>query len=83
MAWQPGKDDKEVDGAEAVVVEGDERLASSSSTSSLTFVVLLPLGDRVRVANLPAFLKDLRRSSKMANSSPILSTESEEMKTLL
>ena len=49
-AWQPGEDGKEMDGAEAVVVEGDERQASSSSTASLTLVVLLLLGDRIRVA---------------------------------
>ena len=65
------------------MVEGDEGLASSSSTSSLTFVALLPLVDRVRVADLPAFLKELKMSIKLANSSPIFSTESEEMKKLL
>ena len=62
------------------MVEGDEGLASSSSTSSLTFVALLPLVDRVRVADLPAFLKELKMSIKLAKSSPIFSTESEEMK---
>ena len=76
---QPGEHDKEVDGAEAVVVEGDEGLASSSSTSSLTFVALLPLVDRVRVADPPTFLKELKMS---INSSPIFATESEEMKNL-
>ena len=65
------------------MVEGDEGLASSSSTSSLTFVALPSLVDRVRVADLPAFLKELKMSIKLANSSPIFSTESEEMKTFV
>ena len=53
------------------MVEEGVGLASSSSTSSLTVVALFPLVDMVKVADLPAFLNELKSSKRLANSSPI------------
>ena len=60
-------------------VDGDqEDWALLRLTSSLA-VDLPPSVDRTRVADLPAILKELKRLRRLATSSPIFSTDSEEM----
>ena len=59
-------------------MEKEEGLASLSSNSSLTLVALPPLVDIVRVADLPAFLMEWNKSIRVASSSPIFCSESEQ-----
>ena len=54
-----------------------------SSTSSLAVVVLPPLVDKTRVADLPAILKELKRWSRLDTSSPIFATDSEDMEAIV
>ena len=55
----------------------EEDLALDSLTSSLA-VTSPPLVDRVRVADLPVFLKELKIARRLATSSPIFTSDSEE-----
>lgn len=66
---------------EGVVVDEGEDLALISLTSSLA-VTSPPLVDRTRVADLPVFLKELKRASRLATSSSIFNSDSEERETL-
>ena len=62
-------------------MEGEEEdLALLRLTSSLA-MVLPPLVDRTRVADLPAILKELNRFRRLATSSPIFARDSEELKS--
>ena len=62
-------------------MEGEEEdLALLRLTSSLA-VDLPPSVDRTRVADLPAILKELKRLRRLATSSLIFSTDSEEMES--
>ena len=65
---------------EGVVVDEGEDLALISLTSSLA-VTSPPLVDRTRVADLPFFL-ELKRASRLATSSSIFNSDSEERETL-
>ena len=65
-------------------MEGEEEdLALLSLISSLAIVVLPPLVDRTREADLPAILKELNRFSRLETSSSIFATDSEEMESFL
>ena len=55
----------------------EEDLALDSLTSSLA-VTSPPLVDRMRVADLPLFLKELKIARRLATSSPIFTSDSEE-----
>ena len=63
------------------VVDEEEDLALVSLTSSLA-VTSLPLVDRMSDADLPVFLKELKRASRLATSSSIFNSDSEESETL-
>ena len=60
-----------------MIDEEEEDLALLSLTSSLA-VTSPPLVDRVRVADLPVFLKELKIARRLATSSPIFTSDSEE-----
>ena len=60
-----------------MIDEEEEDLALLSSTSSLA-VTSPPLVDRMRVADLPLFLKELKIARRLAISSPIFTSDSEE-----
>ena len=60
-----------------MIDEEEEDLALLSLTSSLA-VTSPPLVDRMRVADLPVFLKELKIARRLATSSPIFPSDSEE-----
>ena len=60
-----------------MIDEEEEDLALLSLTSSLA-VTSPPLVDRMRVADLPLFLKELKIARRLAISSPIFTSDSEE-----
>ena len=60
-----------------MIDEEEEDLALLSLTSSLA-VTSPPLVDRMRVADLPLFLKELKIARRLATSSPIFTSDSKE-----
>ena len=62
-----------------MTVDGEEGfgLASSILNSSLTMVAV-PLVDIVRIGDLPVFLMEWNKSIRVASSSPIFCSESEQ-----
>ena len=59
------------------MIDEEDDLALLSLTSSLA-VTSPPLVDRMRVADLPVFLEELKIARRLATSSPIFTSDSEE-----